>query len=63
MSALPSAFADEAFGVGRFIELLHRTIGLDAESIGANAVSRAVRERFHLWHDEQGGSSTITTAR
>ncbi|WP_250503116.1 MULTISPECIES: CheR family methyltransferase [unclassified Caballeronia] len=56
MSALPSAFADEAFGVGRFIELLHRTIGLDAESIGANAVSRAVRERFHLWRDEQGGT-------
>ncbi|MDR5775967.1 MULTISPECIES: CheR family methyltransferase [unclassified Caballeronia] len=30
----------------RFTELLHRTIGLDAESIGTNAVMRAVRERF-----------------
>ncbi|SAK67206.1 MCP methyltransferase, CheR-type [Caballeronia glebae] len=56
MSALPSAFADEVFGIGRFIELLHRTIGLDAESIGANAVSRAVRERYNLWRDEQGGT-------
>ncbi|WP_321800633.1 CheR family methyltransferase [Caballeronia sp. J97] len=56
MSALPSVFADEPCNIGRFIELLHRTIGLDAESIGANAVSRAVRERYSLWRDEQGGT-------
>ncbi|KXU94284.1 chemotaxis protein CheR [Caballeronia megalochromosomata] len=60
MSALPTPFSDaghaEPFGIGRFIELLHRTIGLDAESIGANAVSRAVRERYTLWRDEQGGT-------
>jgi chemotaxis protein methyltransferase WspC len=60
MSALPTSFADarhdEPFGMGRFIDLLHRTIGLDAESIGANAVSRAVRERYTLWRDEHGGT-------
>ncbi|SAL01593.1 MCP methyltransferase, CheR-type [Caballeronia calidae] len=56
MSALPSVFADEPFGIGRFIELLHRTIGLDAESIGANSVSRAVRERYNLWRDRHGGT-------
>ncbi|SAK89799.1 MCP methyltransferase, CheR-type [Caballeronia fortuita] len=56
MSALPNAFADDSSGVGRFIDLLHRTIGLDAESIGANAVARAVRERYHLWRDERGGT-------
>ena len=60
MSALQSPFADagygEPFGIGRFIELLHRTIGLDAESIGSNAVSRAVRERYNAWRDECGGT-------
>ncbi|SAK65558.1 MCP methyltransferase, CheR-type [Caballeronia catudaia] len=56
MSALPSAFANESSGIGRFIELLHRTIGLDAESIGANSVSRAVRERYTLWRDRDGGT-------
>ncbi|SAK49498.1 CheR family methyltransferase [Caballeronia ptereochthonis] len=60
MSALPTSFTDtghgEPFGIGRFIELLHRTIGLDAESIGANAVSRAVRERYDLWCDQHGGT-------
>ena len=60
MSALPTPFPDaghgEPFGIGRFIELLHRTIGLDAESIGANSVSRAVRERYNLWRDEQSGT-------
>ncbi|SAK87843.1 MCP methyltransferase, CheR-type [Caballeronia temeraria] len=56
MSALPSAFAGESYGIGRFIELLHRTIGLDAESIGANAVSRAVHERYDLWRDAQDGT-------
>lgn len=60
MSALPTSFGDtghgEPFGIGCFIELLHRTIGLDAESIGANAVSRAVRERYRLWGDQHGGT-------
>ncbi|SPB12703.1 MCP methyltransferase [Caballeronia novacaledonica] len=56
MSALPTPFADESFGIGRFIELLHRTIGLDAESIGANSVSRAVRERYNLWREAQRGT-------
>ncbi|SAL73180.1 MCP methyltransferase, CheR-type [Caballeronia peredens] len=60
MSALPHPFddagRDEPSGVGRFIELLHRTIGLDAESIGANAVSRAVHERYHAWRGKQSGT-------
>ncbi|BAN25812.1 CheR family methyltransferase [Caballeronia insecticola] len=58
MSALPTPFTDgghdASSGVGRFIDLLHRTIGLDAESIGANSVSRAVHERYHAWRSEQG---------
>ncbi|SAK75282.1 MCP methyltransferase, CheR-type [Caballeronia hypogeia] len=60
MSALPHSFDDaspgEPFGIGRFIDLLHRTIGLDAESIGTNAVSRAVRERYNLWRERHGGT-------
>lgn len=55
MSARPNAF-DEPSGIGGFIDLLHRTIGLDAESIGANSVSRAVRERYNLWRDREGGT-------
>jgi chemotaxis protein methyltransferase WspC len=60
MSALPDSFDlaghDELSGLGRFIGLLHGTIGLDAESIGANAVARAVRERYHGWRDQHGGT-------
>ncbi|WP_213229253.1 protein-glutamate O-methyltransferase CheR [Caballeronia sp. NK8] len=61
MSAIPNLFADatvhgEPYGIGRFIDLLHGAIGLDAESIGANSVSRAVRERYNLWRDQHGGT-------
>jgi chemotaxis protein methyltransferase WspC len=35
--------------VARFAALLHRTIGLDAASIGDNAIERAVADRYAAW--------------
>ncbi|WP_438392973.1 CheR family methyltransferase [Caballeronia sp. DA-9] len=35
--------------VARFAALLHRTIGLDAASIGENAIERAVADQFAAW--------------
>jgi chemotaxis protein methyltransferase WspC len=43
--------------IARFIDLLHETIGLDAESIGAGTVARAVRERFAAWRGR--GTATL----
>jgi chemotaxis protein methyltransferase WspC len=52
-----AAHTDHA-SIARFIALLHRTIGLDAESIGAGAIERAVRERLADWraHGHAGAS-------
>ena len=35
--------------IARFAALLHRTIGLDAASIGNNAIERAVADRYGAW--------------
>jgi chemotaxis protein methyltransferase WspC len=35
--------------IARFAALLHRTIGLDAASIGNNAIERAVADRYAAW--------------
>jgi chemotaxis protein methyltransferase WspC len=45
----------------RFIDLLHRTIGLDAESIGSGAIVRAVRECFTAWRErgDQAPGATL----
>jgi chemotaxis protein methyltransferase WspC len=45
----------------RFIDLLHQTIGLDAESIGSGAIVRAVRECFTAWRerDDRANGATL----
>ncbi|SAL32985.1 CheR family methyltransferase [Caballeronia humi] len=43
----------------RFVALLHRTIGLDAESIGSGAIVRAVRERFTAWREANASEATL----
>lgn len=43
--------------VARFAALLHRTIGLDAASIGDNAIERAVADRYAAWRASNAATS------
>ncbi|KQR87362.1 hypothetical protein ASG35_24620 [Burkholderia sp. Leaf177] len=48
--------------IARFAALLHRTIGLDAASIGDNAIERAVSDRLAAWRVANAGSSAASAA-
>jgi len=58
LTRVPDLHADHA-SIARFVGLLHRTIGLDAASIGASAIERAVRERFAAWRDHGQAGATL----
>ncbi|MFM0168871.1 CheR family methyltransferase [Paraburkholderia sediminicola] len=55
-----NAHHDNAPLYRRFAELLHRTIGLDAASLGHSAIERAVDQRAAAWCAEGRAEATLT---
>lgn len=50
---------DNAALYRRFAELLHRTMGLDAASLGHNAIERAVDQRAAEWYADGHAEATL----
>ncbi|MFL9895430.1 CheR family methyltransferase [Paraburkholderia sp. RL17-381-BIF-C] len=55
-----NAHHDNAPLYRRFAELLHRTMGLDAASLGHSAIERAVDQRAAAWYAEGHAEATLT---
>jgi chemotaxis protein methyltransferase WspC len=54
-----NAYHDHASLYRRFAELLHRTMGLDAASLGHSAIERAVDRRAAAWYADGHASATL----
>ncbi|QQC62910.1 CheR family methyltransferase [Paraburkholderia ginsengisoli] len=54
-----NAHHDNAPLYRRFAELLHRTMGLDAASLGHNAIERAVDQRAAAWYADGHTGATL----
>jgi chemotaxis protein methyltransferase WspC len=54
-----NAHHDNAPLYRRFVDLLHRTIGLDAASLGHNAIERAIDQRAAAWCADGHAGATL----
>lgn len=54
-----NAHHDNAPLYRRFVDLLHRTIGLDAASLGHSAIERAVDQRAAAWCEDGHAGATL----
>ncbi|NPT40923.1 chemotaxis protein CheR [Paraburkholderia sp. 1N] len=55
-----NAHHDNAPLYRRFVDLLHRTIGLDAASLGHSAIERAIDQRAAAWCEDGHASATLS---